>query len=76
MHGNRTTVAIAQAVLALAANAAVAQTIKGTATYRERMALPPGAVFEAALEDVSRADAKAETVAQTRVPSPGNPPIT
>jgi uncharacterized lipoprotein YbaY len=76
VHGNRTTVAIAQAVLALAANAAVAQTIKGTATYRERMALPPGAVFEAALEDVSRADAKAETVAQTRVPSPGNPPIT
>jgi uncharacterized lipoprotein YbaY len=52
-----------------------AQTILGTATYRERMALPPGAVLEAALEDVSRADAKAETIAQTRVTSPGNPPI-
>jgi uncharacterized lipoprotein YbaY len=33
------------------------------------------AVFEAALEDVSRADAPAETIARTRVASPGNPPI-
>jgi putative lipoprotein len=39
------------------------------------MALPPAAVFEAALEDVSRADAPAETIARTRIPSPGNPPI-
>ena len=28
--------------------------VKGTATFRERMALPPNAVFEAQLEDVSR----------------------
>jgi len=34
--------------------------VRGTATYRERMALPPGAVLEATLEDVSRADAAAE----------------
>ena len=27
-------------------------TLEGTASYRERMALPPGAVFEAQLEDV------------------------
>jgi hypothetical protein len=27
-------------------------------TYRERIALPAGAVFEAILEDVSRADAR------------------
>lgn len=33
-----------------------AQTITGTATYRERIALPANAVFEATLEDVSRAD--------------------
>ena len=59
----------------LTADAAVAQSIQGTATYRERMALPPGAVLEAALEDVSRADAPAETIARTRVTSPGNPPI-
>ena len=34
--------------------------IKGTATYRERIAMPPNAVFEATLEDVSLADAPAE----------------
>ncbi len=39
------------------------------------MALPAAAVFEATLEDVSRPDAAAETIAQTRVTSPGNPPI-
>jgi uncharacterized lipoprotein YbaY len=33
-------------------------TVTGTATYRERIALPAGAVFEAILEDVSRADAR------------------
>lgn len=31
--------------------------IEATATYRERIALPPGAVFGAVLEDVSRAHA-------------------
>jgi hypothetical protein len=36
--------------------------VKGTASYRERMALPPGAVLEATLEDVSRADAAAEVI--------------
>ena len=52
-----------------------AQTIQGTATYKERMALPPDAVFEAVLEDASRADAAAGIIARTRVQSPGNPPI-
>jgi hypothetical protein len=33
---------------------------EGTAAYRERMALPPSAAFEATLEDVSRADARWE----------------
>ena len=63
------------AAICLTATAAGAQTIQGTATYRERMALPPTAVFEATLEDVSRADAPAAIVASTRVTSPGNPPI-
>ena len=49
--------------------------IKGTAAYRERMALPPAAVFEATLEDVSRADAPAEVIGRTRIDHPGNPPI-
>src|SRR5690606_5821880 len=35
-------------------------TIEGSATYRERIALPPDAQFEATLEDVSVADAPAE----------------
>ena len=70
------TVTVAPAiVVGLIANAAMAQSIQGTATYRERMALPPSAVFEATLEDVSRVDAPAETIARTRVESPGNPPI-
>src|SRR5688572_3649471 len=50
-------------------------TLTGTATYRERIALPPGAVFEATLEDVSRADAPAEVLGRTRMESPGNPPF-
>jgi putative lipoprotein len=49
--------------------------LTGTATYRERIALPPGAVFEATLEDVSRADAPAEVLGRTRMESPGNPPF-
>ena len=57
------------------ATTAMAQSIQGTATYRERMALPPPAVFEASLEDVSRADAPSETIARTSISSPGNPPI-
>ena len=49
--------------------------VKGTATYRERLALPPDAVFEATLEDVSKADAPAEVIGQARIERPGNPPI-
>ncbi|HSB24795.1 MAG TPA: META domain-containing protein [Burkholderiaceae bacterium] len=48
-------------------------TISGTATYRERIALPADAVFEATLEDVSRADAPAVVVASTRVNAPAVP---
>jgi len=49
--------------------------IKGSATYRERMALPADAVFEATLEDVSRTDAPAIVVGSFRKESPGNPPF-
>lgn len=49
--------------------------LTGTATYRERIALPPGAVFEVTLEDVSRADAPAEVLGRTRMDSPGSPPF-
>ena len=49
--------------------------VKGTATYRERIAMPPNAVFEATLEDVSKADAPGEVIGQARIEQPGNPPI-
>ncbi len=61
-------------MLAPSARAADA-TVTGTATYRERMALPPNARFEAAILDASRADAPADVLARTVIDSPGQPPI-
>ena len=55
--------------------AANAASVTGTAVYRERIALPPEAVFEATLSDVSRADAPAELIDRQRITNPGNPPI-
>src|SRR5215510_15339535 len=52
-----------------------AEQVKGTARYRERITLPPGAVFEATLEDVSTADAKIEVIGRARIEQPGSPPI-
>jgi uncharacterized lipoprotein YbaY len=49
--------------------------VTGTALYRERIALPPDAVFEATLEDVSRADANAEIIGRARLDNPGQPPF-
>lgn len=49
--------------------------IDGTATYRERIALPAGAVFEATLEDVSRANAAATAAGTVRFETPPGPPI-
>jgi putative lipoprotein len=52
-----------------------AAVVTGTATYRERILLPPEAVFEAVLQDVSRADAPALGIGRTRIDNPGAPPI-
>jgi uncharacterized lipoprotein YbaY/heat shock protein HslJ len=49
--------------------------ITGSATYRERIALTPDALFEVTLEDVSRADAPAEVIGRTREENPGQVPI-
>ena len=65
----------AAGLLVAVAQPAPAQSIQGTATYRERIALPPAAIFEATLEDVSRADARADVIARTRLTPAGNPPI-
>lgn len=46
---------------------AAPRVLRGTVAYRERMALPPGAVVEVKLLDVSLADAPSRTIAETRV---------
>jgi putative lipoprotein len=66
----------ALALLAAAVcTSALAGTLQGTALYRERIALPPDAVFEAVLEDVSRADAPACVLNRARLDPAGNPPF-
>lgn len=63
------------AVVLIPATVSAESTVRGTAAYRERMALPPQAVFEATLQDVSKADAPAEVVGHVRIENPGQPPI-
>lgn len=52
-----------------------ATVVEGTASYRERMLLPPGAVFSAVLEDISRADAPAIELGRVTRTDPGAPPF-
>ena len=69
----RTFAAIA---LSLSAAAVAAQpVVTGEAFWRERIATPPGAVLEAVLADISRADAPAVELGRTVVDPAGNPPI-
>ncbi len=49
--------------------------LTGTATYRERIALEPGAVLEVALLDVSRADAPSVTLSAMRIAPETQVPI-
>ena len=49
--------------------------VTGTALYRERIALPEDAVFEAVLEDTSLADAPAVRIGTYKKEHPGNPPF-
>ena len=62
------------AFLLLQAAAGAAQ-VKVTATYRERIALTPDAVFEAMLQDVSKAHAQAVIVGSVRIDKLGQVPI-
>lgn len=66
---------VALAAMAFFANAQATKSVTGTATYRERIALPPNAVFEATLQDVSRADAPATIIGTARLDKPGQPPF-
>jgi copper homeostasis protein (lipoprotein) len=70
----------ARALLATSAfwllcSTALAGTLQGTATYRERIALPPDAVFEAELQNVSRADAPAVVLGRSKLDPAGQPPF-
>lgn len=52
------------------------ETLSGTVTYRERVALPSGSLIEVQVRDVSRADAPAEIIAETSVVTQGeNVPV-
>lgn len=55
--------------------AAEARTISGKVVYRERMMLPPGAIIEIKLLDVSLADAPAKTISETRITDAKASPI-
>ncbi|MFY9656130.1 MAG: YbaY family lipoprotein [Methylocystis sp.] len=63
------------AVTVTPAACAAERTVTGTANYRERIALPPTARFEAVILDVARADAPAVVLARTTINNPGQPPI-
>jgi heat shock protein HslJ/uncharacterized lipoprotein YbaY len=63
-------------IASLTMRLAIAESIEGTATWRERMALPPTAVLEAILEDVSRADAPVQEIARMQLSPVPNPPVT
>ena len=67
-----TAVACLLAVLAAPAHAG---TLTGTATFRERIALPPGAEFEVVIEDIARADAPARVIGRQRLAPAGQPPF-
>jgi len=54
--------------------AARAGSITGSASYRERIALPPEAVFEAVLLDIAIADAPARELGRVRLEPAGQPP--
>ena len=67
--------ALACAVLILGSQHTLAAVIKGSAMYRERIALPPTAVFEVTLEDSSRADRPADVLGRARLEPAGQPPF-
>ncbi len=54
---------------------AQAGTLSGTASDRERIALPPDAVFEVVIEDIARADAPATPLGRVRLEPAGQPPL-
>lgn len=67
--------ALVALMMMLAVASASAATLSGVAAYRERMMLPPDAVFEATLQDIARADAPAVVLGRARIDPAGQPPF-
>ena len=78
MYKRLKAVAIASLALMLAAcqttKAEPTATVRGEITYRERIAVPPGAQLEVLLLDVSRADAPSQTIGGVTLSDIGQPP--
>lgn len=74
MHG-RQAVALAALLASAAPTSGWAQAVTGTATFRERLALPPGAALEVTLEDVSRADVASDVLGRAVVRPAAQVPI-
>lgn len=51
------------------------RTLDGSVVYRERIAMPPGAVITVQLLDVSRQDVAADVLAEAVIERPGNVPV-
>lgn len=66
---------LATVVTVLLCLPALAETLRGTALLRERIALPEGLTLEATISDVSRADAPAEVLAGITIQTSGQPPF-
>ncbi|MEX0307230.1 MAG: YbaY family lipoprotein [Ruegeria sp.] len=66
-------IVVGAVVLALLGSQSHAGLVTGTATYRERIALPPDATLYVELQDISRADAAAVTLAAQRYALKGVP---
>jgi len=77
LHSITTAAAVAATGLAALTLSVAAQagSISGTAAYRERIALPPDAVFEAVLIDAAIADAPARELGRVRLQPAGQPPF-
>ncbi|QIG48892.1 META domain-containing protein [Nordella sp. HKS 07] len=63
------------ALLPVSPALAATQSLRGSVSYRERIALPPHAILEVRLLDISLADAPAKTIAVTRVKTRHRMPI-
>ncbi|MES0863626.1 YbaY family lipoprotein [Ruegeria sp. SCPT10] len=73
MSARATAICAATALLTGMGQVGIAGTIEGSATYRERIAVPPDATLYVELQDVSLADAPAVTLAAQRYALSGVP---